>query len=47
MANHFNIHEGEEVGESAFKALVRQAVAPNSSGKVEPSKSEVLGRFRP
>ena len=28
-----DIHEGEEVKESAFKALVRQAVALNISGK--------------
>src|SRR5438128_11946125 len=28
-----DIHEGEEVDESAFKALVRQAVALNSSGE--------------
>src|ERR1700683_4775123 len=28
-----DIHEGEEVDESAFKALVRDAVALNSSGK--------------
>ena len=33
-----DIHEGEEVDESAFKALVRQAVARNSSGKSKPSK---------
>ena len=33
-----DIHEGEEVDESAFKALVRQAVALNSSGKAKPSK---------
>src|SRR3984893_10218657 len=33
-----DIHEGEEVEESAFKALVRQAVALNSSGKAKPSK---------
>ncbi len=33
-----DIHEGEEVDESAFKALVRQAVALNSSGKTKPSK---------
>jgi hypothetical protein len=33
-----DIHEGEEVDESAFKALVRQAVARNSSGKSNPSK---------
>ena len=31
-----DIHEGEEVDESAFKALVRQAVAFNSSGKSKP-----------
>ena len=28
-----DIHEGEQVDESAFKALVREAVALNSSGK--------------
>ena len=28
-----DIHEGEDVDESAFKALVRQAVVLNSSGK--------------
>ena len=33
-----DIHEGEEVDESAFKALVRQAVAVNSSGKSKASK---------
>ena len=33
-----DIHEGEEVDESAFKALVRQAVALNNSGKAKPSK---------
>jgi hypothetical protein len=33
-----DIHEGEEVDESAFKALVRQAVALNSSGKSKASK---------
>jgi len=33
-----DIHEGETVDESAFKALVRQAVALNSSGKSKPSK---------
>src|SRR6195256_4712538 len=31
-----DIHEGGEVDESAFKALVRQAVALNSSGKSKP-----------
>ena len=33
-----DIHEGEKVDESAFKALVRQAVALNSSGKSKPAK---------
>jgi hypothetical protein len=33
-----DIREGEEVDESAFKTLVRQAVALNSSGKSNPSK---------
>ena len=34
-----DIHEGEDVDESAFKALVRQAVSLNSSGKSKPSKN--------
>src|SRR5437773_10321459 len=33
-----DIHEGEKVDASAFKALIRQAVALNSSGKSKPSK---------
>ena len=33
-----DIHEGEDVDQSAFKALVRQAVALNSSGKSKPAK---------
>jgi hypothetical protein len=33
-----DIHEGEEVDESAFKALVRQAVSLNSSGQSKSSK---------
>jgi hypothetical protein len=33
-----DIHEGEEVDESAFKVLIRQAVALNSSGKVKSLK---------
>src|SRR4026208_1081287 len=33
-----DIKEGEEVDESAVKALVRQAVALNSAGKLKPSK---------
>ena len=35
-----DIHEGEEVDESAFTALVRQAVALNSSGKSKPKKAK-------
>src|SRR4051812_8990009 len=31
-----DIHEGEEVNESAFKALVREAVALNRAGKAKP-----------
>jgi hypothetical protein len=34
-----DIHEAEEIDESAFKALVRQAVALNS-GKSKPSKEK-------
>ena len=33
-----DIHEGEEVDESAFTALVRQAVALNRAGKSKASK---------
>jgi hypothetical protein len=33
-----DIHEGEKVDASAFQALVRQAVALNSSGKSKPAK---------
>jgi len=33
-----DIHEGEEVVESAFKALVRQAIALNSAAKSKSSK---------
>ncbi len=35
-----DIHEGEEIKESAFKALIRQAVALNSAGKSKSSKKE-------
>ena len=34
-----DIREGEEVDASAFKALVREAVAFNSSGKSRPAKN--------
>ena len=33
-----DIHEGEEIDEAAFKALIRQAVALNSAGKLKPAK---------
>ena len=33
-----DIHQGEDVDASAFKALVRQAVALNGLGKSKPSK---------
>src|ERR1700728_4575715 len=33
-----DIHEGEQVDESAFKELIHQAVALNSSGKTKPTK---------
>ena len=33
-----DLHEGEAVDESAFKALVRQAVALNSAGKLKAAK---------
>jgi hypothetical protein len=33
-----DVHLGEEVDASAFKALVRRAVALNSSGRSKPSK---------
>ena len=33
-----DIHEGEEINATAFKALVRQAVALNRSGKSKPAK---------
>ena len=35
-----DIHEGEEVDAAAFKALVRQAVALNTSGKSKPPKKK-------
>ena len=35
-----DIHEGEEVDASAFKALVREAVALNVSGKAKPSRKK-------
>ena len=40
-----DIHQGEDVDASAFKALVRQAVALNSAGKSKPSKKATGSRF--
>ena len=39
MRRAIDIHEGEEVGATAFKALIRQAVAFNSAGKAKKAKS--------
>lgn len=33
-----DIHEGEDIDESAFKALIRQAIVLNSSAKLKRSK---------
>jgi len=33
-----DIHEGEDVDESAFKALVREAIALNGTSKKKPAK---------
>ncbi len=38
MRRAIDIHEGEDVDGSAFKVLVRQAIALNSSGKAKPAK---------
>ena len=42
-----DIHEGGEVDESAFKALVRQAIDLNSSGKSKPSRDRTGERAPP
>jgi hypothetical protein len=39
MRRAIDIHEAEKVDESAFKTLVRQAVALNSAGKSKKAKS--------
>ena len=41
-----DIPEGGEVDEAAFKALVRQAVALNSSGKSKSAKSKPLKKAK-
>jgi hypothetical protein len=33
-----DIHEGEKIDASAFRALIREAVALNSSGRAKPSR---------
>ena len=33
-----DLHEGDQIDKDAFKTLIRQAVALNSSGKSKPSK---------
>ena len=38
MRRAIDIHEGEEVNASAFKAIIREAVALNSSGKAKTAK---------
>lgn len=38
MRRAIDIHEGQTVDPTAFKALVREAIALNSSGKSKPSK---------
>ena len=35
-----DIHEGDKLDESAFRALVREAVALNGTGKSKPSKKK-------
>ena len=35
-----DIHEGEEIDETAFKALIRQAVALNVTGKTKAAKKK-------
>lgn len=35
-----DIHEGEEIDKTAFKTLIRQAVALNSAGKAKTSKKK-------
>jgi hypothetical protein len=42
-----DIHEGEEVDKSAFKALVREAVALNRSGKSKPKPSKKAKKAKP
>ena len=38
-----DIHEGEELDAAAFKALVREAVALNGTGKKKPAKKAKPG----
>ena len=40
MRRAIDIHEGEKVDEAAFKALVREAIALNRSGKAKTAKKK-------
>ena len=42
-----DIHEGEQVDEPAFKALVREAIAINRSGKSKPAKKILKNNVMP
>ena len=46
MRRAIDIHEGEEVDESAFKALVRQAVALNSAGTKKPAQKKPVKKSK-
>jgi hypothetical protein len=39
-----DIHEGEQIDESALKALIREAITLNSAGKSKPSKKSSATR---
>jgi hypothetical protein len=41
-----DLHEGEEIDETAFKALIRQAVAVNTAGKSKTAKKPRANRGR-
>ena len=42
-----DIHEGEKIDASAFKALIREAVALNSAGKSKPAKKASPAKASP
>jgi hypothetical protein len=48
MRRAIDIREGEKLDESAFKALVREAIALNSAGKAKsPPKSSTKSKAKP